>query len=284
MKKINLNILVIVILLFAACDSEEYLNKVQPTDSSQEDALSTEEGIKAAVIGAYTPLQENGYHFYYLTLASEVSGGNLKRAEFAATSRFTDAYNWNYSKTNTFWGVWRRAYQIVNRTNNVLNAIDNADISTEAYNQSKGEALFLRGLAYFDLIKVFAQPYTLNDASVAEGANGKGGHLGVPITLTSEIGEPARNTVSEVYDRILEDLTTAESIMSDDIVYTVAGSKYAVQALLARVYLFMGNNAKAAEYASKVIAGPFSLLSAGEYVDSWGYDETSETIFSVGFL
>ena len=71
--------------------------------------------------------------------------------------------------------------------------------------------------------------------------------LGVPVVLVSDVNNlPARNTVAEVYKRIVTDLTEAESIIATDYTRsdvtdaTAVASKSAVQALLSRVYLYMG--------------------------------------------
>ena len=128
------------------------------------------------------------------------------------------------------------AYATIAKVNNVINVIDGgfSEISdtAEQLDQLKGECLFLRALSYFDLARMYCQPY------IAGRDN-----LGVPVVLVTENGYPARNTIGEVYDRVVEDLLASIPLLSavspvqDDAAWapaTVSAS------LLAKVYLYMG--------------------------------------------
>src|SRR5699024_8628521 len=90
-------------------------------------------------------------------------------------------------------------------------------------------------------------------------------NLGVPLKLTSDINDiPDRNTVGEVYQQVVEDLLKAESLMNISKTNAYA-TKQAAQALLSRVYLYMGENEQAIAYADKVInSGKFSLVPGQE--------------------
>ena len=112
------------------------------------------------------------------------------------------------------------------------------------------------------MVITYAQPYTYAPES-----------LGVPVVLVTENGHPARNTVKEVYTQIVKDLTDAEGLIADN--FTRSGisdpaamvSKSAIQALLSRVYLYMGEWQKCADYATKVInSGKYQLLNADDYL------------------
>ena len=79
---------------------------------------------------------------------------------------------------------------------------------------------------------------------------------------------PDRNTVGEVYDQVISDLLKAEALMNENKGASFA-SKEAAQALLSRVYLYMGDNAKAIEYADKVInSGQYELFIAFRLCDN----------------
>ena len=124
----------------------------------------------------------------------------------------------------------------------------------------------MRGLAYFDLARMYCQPYSAGTTN-----------LGVPVVLVTENGYPARNTVGETYDRVVADLKDAIALLpvtnkrGDDAAYA---TKVAAQALLAKVYLYMENWAEAASYATTVIGtAGLSLFSADDYTtwDNKGY-------------
>ena len=54
--------------------------------------------------------------------------------------------------------------------------------------------------------------------------------------------------------------------MEGDVVNKIKASQGAVQALLARVYLYMENNTKALEYANKVInSGKYTFIIQTRY-------------------
>ena len=129
--------------------------------------------------------------------------------------------------------------------NNVINTIDGgfseANVTAEQLGQLKGECLFMRALAMFDMVRVYAQPY-------AAGRD----NLGVPVVLVTELGYPARNTVGEVYDQITSDLETAEDLLAEDNPNSDEGlfaTSWSAKALLAKVNLYMENWQDAADYA-----------------------------------
>jgi hypothetical protein len=102
----------------------------------------------------------------------------------------------------------------------------------------------------------------------------------------TEVGEPARNTVQEVYNFAVADLLEAEGIIGTPTrgnVRSAFASKETVQALLAKIYMYMGQWQNAADYATKVInSGRFTLLPASDYVASFARENPgSESIFLV---
>src|SRR5699024_12435995 len=118
------------------------------------------------------------------------------------------------------------------------------------------ENLYLRSLMYVYLTNVFGRPYDQNPES----------SLSVPLKLADDPFENLpRATVAEVYEQIETDLLKSLTLFKE-YKSNIYGSQYAAEALLARVYLYMGDNEKAIEYANKVIdSGKFSLLSAANY-------------------
>jgi starch-binding outer membrane protein, SusD/RagB family len=251
------------LLIFTACD-KDFLVEVPRLEQSNELILSTYKGLDLAVVGTY-PLQYDTYWYGRdLIVIGDLKGGNAKLSPISSGRFITEAM-WNNTPDATSW-LWEDGYKAITRANNIINAIeseegiDDPKATTEKLNQLVGEAKFLRAIAYFDLVKLYAQPYSYQKES-----------LGVPVVLTTEIGTPARNTVAEVYDQVLSDLLDAEAKLGETVSRTGADSKAwaskpAAQALLARVYLYMENWSKAAEYATKVISNSnYRLYTAEEY-------------------
>src|SRR5690606_31504312 len=124
--------------------------------------------------------------------------------------------------------------------NRVIESLEEGSSAEE--DQVIGENYYIRALVFFQMGNIFGRPYNQGTSN-----------LSIPLKLTSDITDlPDRNTVGEVYDQVIADLLKAESLMSLNKGPSFA-SREAAQALLSRVYLYMGENAKAIEYADKVI-------------------------------
>lgn len=248
---------------FTACNG--FLDEEPLMKQSNELTYSTFDGLDMAGAALYTRFQSDSWYDGSFVLMSELRAGNAKNPlSIAGSGRYRNDTQWNYNESSTMSGLWAYAYYTISYANNILNNIDAADkgdATEQDVNNLKAEALFVRALCHFDLVTTFAQPYTVQPDG-----------LGVPVILVTENGQPARNTVREVYDQVVKDLTEAESLMSDNYARAgvtdaaAAATKPAIQALLSRVYLYMGQWQNAADYATKVInSGKFSLASGADY-------------------
>ena len=249
--------------------------KEPPMDPSDEWPLSTFEGIDGATAGNYRAVIS--WYGASFPLTFDVMCGNGMVGP-VNTGRMRQEPAWNYTSTSTM-GLWSSAYSAILGCNKALTAINEGKfsrngVSDEQINNIKAENLFLRALAYFDLVRVYAQPYGYIKANGITGVEA----MGVPIVLKDDLSaRPSRNTVAEVYENlIIPDLVEAERLMSDsyvragvkDVVATV--TKPVIQALMARVYLHHEDWQLAADYATKVIKnGRFRLLSGDRFVSMW---------------
>lgn len=109
-------------------------------------------------------------------------------------------------------------YTAINRANVVIDKVTDASWLDEQSKQNYiNEARFLRGFMYFNLVRYFG---------------------GVPIVLHDGEGEgAARNSVDEVYEQIVADLTAAEGLPADYTTLDSKASSLAASALLSKVYL-----------------------------------------------
>lgn len=278
MKKIIYSLLTFMIMLWTGC-SQSFLEEEPHLSSSNELVLSDYEGLNQATGSAYGALDHQSYYGGNFTITADLRAGNAKPSP-KSSGRYQTDYNWVYSKSSTS-PLWSIAYSMILRVNNVINAIDKtynpaADPNYDEanINHLKAECLFLRALYYFDLVRVYAQPYTYKP----EG-------LGVPIVLEASLNAPPRNTTREVYKQIITDLTTSiplfnanfESRGGDPKGWATAD---AATALLARVYLYMGDYSNAVKYASEIIeSGKYTLYTPENYITVWDKDAQSEVIF-----
>jgi starch-binding outer membrane protein, SusD/RagB family len=272
MKKLYSIISVFALLVFiTGCDK---LLDLEPAQSISENvALDSDENVKNVLLGAYALFDEPGIYGGNLLRNCELLAGD---GEIQWVGTYIDprqVFNKDMLTTNSEVYVhWRDAYAVINTSNNILSAIN--VVNEDDQDWVAGEALFLRGLMYFDLVRFFGEQYQPGTQNT---------QLGVPIVLipTNSITDDSfvsRATVEEVYTQVIADLTEAASKLPlDNDVYASRG---AANALLARVYLQKGDFASARDAANTVIAsGQYSLLP--DYADVFNQDDnTSEDIFA----
>lgn len=168
--------------------------------------------------------------------------------------------------------TWSQSYAVILRANNIINA---SLKESSTVNQYKGEALMVRALMYWELVKLYAKPHSVDPAAA-----------GVPIVLTYDVTlRPARNTVKEVYDQINKDLTQAFGLMTLPKNSSFA-TKYAAKALQAKVYLYQKDYTKALTAAQDVIRnGGYTLTTSANLTTYWANPVPAttkvETIFEV---
>ena len=267
MKKIILGMtLLATVGMFTSCD--DFLNEEPKLKQSNELTYATLEGLDAASAALYGMMQSASWYDGQFILQSELRAGNAKNPlSEPGSGRYRQDTQWNYTENGTS-ACWSYAYYTIARANNVINNIDKTDLkgaSKQDANNVKAEALFMRALSHLDLVITYAQPFSYEPDG-----------LGVPVDTVTVNGEPARNTVREVYAQIESDLLLAESLMADNYARTgvddaaAVVSKQAIQALLSRVYLYMEQWQKSADYATKVInSGKYSLVGADAYKAMW---------------
>ena len=135
----------------------------------------------------------------------------------------------------------------------------------------------MRGLALYDLTRLFAMPYMYDN----------GASLGVPIEikLTDANHKPERNTVAECYNQVITDMTDALQGLSKEKADGYL-NYWAVKGLLSRVYLNMGKYQEAYDAAVDVIENGksiYRLYTTAEYPTVWGKDFQSESLFEFYF-
>lgn len=285
MKTKHIFIAALSALAFTACE-DDFLNEEPKLKQSTELTLSTIDGIQKSVAGSYAFLSTSYWYGADFITNCELRACNARKpiAQKWDSGRCKPGNDWSYSSASTMSGLWVYAYKLIDNANEILDNVDGKAEQT-VVDGVRAEALFLRALAHFDLVRTFAQPYTQTDPTA---------QLGVPVMLHSQNGTPARNTVAEVYDQIVADLTEAEKIIPEKYnanyhqevtdKFAVA-SKEAIQALLSRVYLYMGQWQKAADYATLVInSGKFNLWSKSDLAKAYVQDvaaDGGEVIFEV---
>lgn len=261
-------------LIWTACDDE--LNKLPPQSLPTELALATNENVLQALNGAYNALS-----------FTDLLGGEIMRNSELLAANNEVVFSGTFGAPNEIWRkemttingdvseIWLDGYNAINIANSVLSALDVVDQVNR--DKVEGEAKFIRGILYFELVKVFGKPFSDGNAA---------SNLGVPIITTGTTAidasnEVSRNTVMEAYTQAISDLSDAAvnlPAFNGDFANSVAAN-----AVLARIYLQMGDYSNALSRADQAITG-----AAGNYAmtnlfsDAFNRNSNStEDIFSI---
>ncbi|SEM54484.1 SusD family protein [bacterium A37T11] len=197
--------------------------------------FSSEASLSSAISGMYARLYSYSYNAK-TTLFSTLQADDL---HFSITGSYApfenNAVTEDISNINTLWG---NSYQLIYIANALLEGINqNAQLSESTIRQTRGEALFIRALAYFHLLNNW-------------------GDMPLVTTTDYEVNRYLGRTSSkEIYQKLISDLEEAYTLLSENYPSTghLRPNRYAVASLLSEIYLFNENWTKSAEYADKVI-------------------------------
>jgi hypothetical protein len=281
MKKKIFSFIILMVVAASSCKKLE----VSPSDAISTNTLvTTTDGLTNALNGAYALLkdhiqfngtidQNNMYlrQFYHLSdfASDDIVSGQVTTDPLYYS--FSLGHSPSQGNTRYFWYV---SYKIITGVNTVIDAVEKSGKTDAATNQLLGECYFLRSFCHFNLVRLFGKPY-----SVDPNAPG--------IILRTNLTDPAkkaRSSVKEVYGAVIADAEKAATLMTQP-----RGVQYASQeaawSLLARVNLYKEDNAKAIEYATKVISsGKYTLSTKATYPTLFANATASpETIFCIAF-
>ncbi|MDE7074384.1 MAG: RagB/SusD family nutrient uptake outer membrane protein [Odoribacter sp.] len=243
---------------------------VQPYDQISEEALSnTEEGFQKQLNGIYIELNDEALYGKTLTVEMvEIMGGAYEIGDDALVwSNYPDLKNYNYG--TIYWRdrldkTWDKAYALILNCNKLLANIEGKQelFTDDNYNIIRGEALALRAMLHFDMLRLFGPVYSTNSEMVS-----------IPYYTAETHSPESLLAASKVIDNILTDLKEALILLNNDPVRTLGtrmyspedGSSnflyyrslrlnyYAVTGLAARVSLYAGQKTEARGYARTVI-------------------------------
>ncbi len=146
---------------------------------------------------------------------------------------------------------WTRPYRVIFIANVVLEGLASRSLEAEV-EQLRGEAYFHRAIAFYHLLQQFSLPYQSQTAQTS---------LGLPIRTTANVNViEKRASLQASYDQVFSDLAQAASRLPEYPEYKQRPSRWAVEALRARIYLSMQQYSQALEHASACLAMKAPLL------------------------
>jgi hypothetical protein len=271
MKSINIFYLLVLVAL-SGC-SKSFLDQKPYTSFPIDEAIKTEAEMGAAMNGVYASMRGAAAWGRNLPVMADLMGDNvyissLNSGRYLVQNAFSTT-----QATAEPSDMWTAIYSTIKNANVVINA----DIpSSPGSDQLRGEALTVRALSYFDLVRWFAKSY-----SVDPGAEG------VPVILEfDQNAKLSRSTVAQVYDQVLADLTQAFALMSGNKSSAVV-TKYVARALQAKVYMYKGDWQNARDAALDVVNNSgYTMVTSANFAAYWKnpapQSAKGETMFEIG--
>ena len=277
-NKFILSIIITTVLFFSSCESSLNIDPRQSEDATI--SLSTEAGISNILTGAYAIVANGDTYGGRILTSAELLGvtGVTATTDFRWRGTFNDCrqfYNKSILVDNGFvQNIYTRSYEIINASNVVIENIDK--VKDPARRKIMiAEAMFLKSLVYFDLVRFFAKQYEFGQI------NNQPGVVIRPKAIYdfSQNLAKQRSTVEEVYTLIVSGLNQAYTdLPANNSFYA---DKYAAKALLARVYLQQENYTEARNAAHEVITNSGHALS-NNFAAAFNHEvDQIEDVFSV---
>lgn len=266
-----------VLIGITSCGND-WLNLEPSTSIPTDTSIKVLSDIEFTLNGIYSQMQSSDAYSGRLIYYGDATGDDMQAV--SSTKRCANYYRFNWTKDSGPSTHWSILYSIITSCNVILNKIDDIPFDedeTDYRNDLKGQALAIRGLAYFDLTRIFGYPYTKDNG-------------GVPIILeeTDRFNKPSRATVAQCYERITKDLDDAWPLLSEEFNKGKI-NRWAAMTLLSRAYLYMDKAPEALDMAEKAIKGAesngYALWTNEEYPTAWSNDASAthpgEVLFEI---
>ncbi|WDF55267.1 RagB/SusD family nutrient uptake outer membrane protein [Mucilaginibacter sp. KACC 22063] len=294
-KKLLIIILGAVVATNYSCQ-KSLLNPTSQTQVADQGGqpFSTAARIQSQVLALYANTRNGQYLGGRFQVYNDVKADNwINDSGNQITASNTWAANVNTTSTEVL-NLWSQAYYTINLCNLFIDGMAStgtAVVGAATGANYVGEAKFLRAVAYYSLLQLYARPY----------ADGNGAKPGLPLRLVglSSYSDQslAKSSVADVYAQIIKDLNDAETSLplsySTAINNTTRAHRNTAIAFKTRVYLTMGQYDKVITEANKIVSttAPFTAttgvanaLQANILNVFRTPYTTTESIFSVPFV
>ena len=261
------------LLISFVSSCSDYLELEPEDDLVSTEFWRTREDVDAVVAGAYNGLAGMSDEFL---LWGELRGGLLIEGLNSPPADALRIMQGNITARNNFTN-WGGLYRIINFANSIITFAPGVleldpSYAEEEMLKAVAEARFLRSVCYFYLVRVFGEVPLIVE----------------PYTTDEQDFFPSKSSERAVLDLVIEDLTIAENQAELDfgrLEYNKGrGTRFAIQALLADVYLWDDQFEKAIEMGDKVInSGQFVLGGGDQWFENFAPGNSNESIFEIQF-
>ncbi|MDR6782708.1 tetratricopeptide (TPR) repeat protein [Pedobacter africanus] len=238
-----LYVIVGVVFLVSFYSCKKYLeekpqsNLILPETVNDLQLILDDNYINNQAISSLTEVLSDNYYVLPATLS-------------AADAELIAFYKWQSIDAKVY-NFWEISYKYVLKANVVLDNLDKMKKKNlQEWNNVKGQALFLRSFLFYHNAQLYCAPYS----SIS--------NPGIVVRLSSDFNDKVkRATVAETYERIIEDLKIASSLLPVVPGYKTRASKPAAYGALAKTYLSMKMYDSAGVYADRCLKLYDSLMN-----------------------
>ncbi len=276
--KINFRIVLLILALFSSSACNDWLTLEPENALVREEFWNSKEDVESVVAAMYDSFRGNALSsFLYGEIRGDMFNFQYLSGDWTGFKRIA---NNDITSTNSEvkWDIY---YETINLANTILQfaptVLDkDKTFTTETLNAYKAEAMFIRSLCYFYLVRTWKDVPLVSQATSSDT---------VQIYL-------AKKTEYEVIEAVIKDLKVAEGLAFKNQNYNYPelfrghANKYSIQALIADMYLWTEKYQESLEYCDKIInAGIYTLQSS----ETWLWYElyypgnSGESIFEIQF-
>ncbi len=294
MKRINNKILLCLgslILGFSTNSCEDITSENNTTTASFD---TFEELVQGRLPSIYASLRSNALYRQGGLLGTWSDVGIDTHTGTLFPEEYLPLYLYNYAAgTLLIEQTWTEFYTALKQINTFLGQIDTFSVAAEEKNPVIAEARFLRGLLYFDMVKIWGDiPLVISED--------------ITLAQIREDSGLTNSTAEEVYLQVIRDLEFAKRNGNSRVGSSAdIASREAAQVLLGKVYLQMTTTAEYggvegginesgepvtrqtrfeqadAELSAVINSNAFQLEN--NYADVFTNENNNEVIFSVGY-
>ena len=272
MNKIQIFLGMLVILLVAGACKKQL--ELEPHKIYYDNFYQTQEDALNAVNAVYDVLCHVNAYSSRLWLVQDVASDDCNVRTTINDPYLKEFQSYALGANNSYLaGMWQAAYLGISRTNIVLDRVPLISMDTSLRKRILGEARFLRGLFYFNLVRLYGDvPLILKPTSA---------------NLTQEELYPTRKPLAQVYEQIILDLTKASEDLPESYIQPAdkgRATKGAALGVLSKVFLTQKEWASARTAATTVIeSATYGLWP--DYTDNFKESKVNgmESVFEVQF-
>ena len=262
----------------AMTSCEDKLDVTNPNEQTTGTFGFTSDDLEECVIAAYHDLRMEGSTGRVGYTIDAVRGDEVWNASQVWYMPFDDM-NDPVTDGISFW-PWREYYYAINVCNFILSRTtgDNAQLS-ESLKRIKGQALFIRGFAYYNLVGYYKDVPLITDYSTYSSLDGLYG---------------TNNTCDEVLDQVEKDLSEAMELLPN----RQAGGEWAkgratcgaAAGYYARTLMFRHKYSEALDVLKDIIGGTkygkYKLMAnyGDNFREGSAYENNDESLFEVQYL